>query len=228
MLQSWTRVAFAHWPVAPAAVQATLPPGLEVDTFGGDAWIGLVAFDMRRIRLPGMPAVPYFGSFPETNVRTYVTDASGRPGVWFYSLDITRLAPVAVARLGYRLPYMWSQMDIAEDLDLITYTARRRWPRAESAHSEFGICRGAPLVENEVGHLERFLTARWGLYTMLGSLAYAPVDHPAWPLQHARLCRLDDGLVAAAGFEGLTRHEPLMHYSPGVDVRIGLPKRLDS
>ncbi|MBK9298383.1 MAG: DUF2071 domain-containing protein [Candidatus Microthrix sp.] len=38
------------------------------------------------------------GDFTEINVRTYVTDALGRRGVWFFSLDVPRSPIVAVAR----------------------------------------------------------------------------------------------------------------------------------
>ena len=52
--------------------------------------------------------------FCETNVRTYVRDASGRPGIWFLSLDAARLGAVITARTTYRLPYFWSAMRIGQ------------------------------------------------------------------------------------------------------------------
>lgn len=224
MLQAWKNIAYAHWPVPPAAVQSRLPGGLLVDTFDGSAWVGLVAFHMERIRLPGTPAVPYFGTFPETNVRTYVTDLDGRPGVWFDSLDVTRLLPVIVARASYRLPYMWSQMTISSTGGRITYRAKRRWPAARGASSTMTIDRGEP--NGSPGPLDAFLTARWGLYTQLGSkLAYAPVEHEPWPLESASLEFLQDDLVAAAGY-GVAGAPAAVHYSEGVDVRIGLPQRV--
>ena len=128
MFQGWKDLVYLHWPYEPALVQRRLPAGLTVDTFDGRAWVGLVAFRMERIRIPGTPGVPYFGTFPETNVRTYVRGTDGRPGVWFDSLDVTRLLPVFVARTSYRLPYMWSQMSIDHSGDDITYRSRRRWP----------------------------------------------------------------------------------------------------
>ena len=72
MLQGWRDLTYLHWPYDPDVVQRFVPNGLRVDTFEGKAWVGLVAFQMERIRLPGLPGVPYFGTFPETNVRTYV------------------------------------------------------------------------------------------------------------------------------------------------------------
>ncbi|NNC93854.1 MAG: DUF2071 domain-containing protein [Acidimicrobiia bacterium] len=224
MLQGWKDLAYVHWRYDPAVVQSRLPAGLTVDTFDGDAWVGLVAFHMERIRLPGTPAIPYFGTFPETNVRTYVRGPDGRPGVWFDSLDVTRLLPVMVARASYRLPYMWSQMSILHDGHRTTYSARRRWPGPAGASSSFTVRRGELMPAESVTALEHFLTARWGLFTQLRSrLAYAPVDHAPWPLEHAALESIDDQFVRAAGYPGPVG-EPLVHYSPGVDVRIGLPR----
>lgn len=222
MLQGWRELTYVHWPYEPSIVQSQLPAGLEVDTFDGKAWVGLVAFHMERIRLPRTPAVPYFGTFCETNVRTYVRGPDGTPGVWFDSLDVTRLLPVAVARATYRLPYMWSRMRMQRYGDYTSYTAQRRWPGPRGARSELSIRRGTPI--EDPSPLEHFLTARWGLFTQLGSrLAYAPVDHPAWPLHRAELAYLDDEFVAAAGYPQ-PHGEPLVHYSPGVEVRIGLPR----
>lgn len=224
MLQGWKDLTYLHWPYDPDAVQQRLPAGLEVDTFGEKSWVGLVAFQMERIRLPGTPGVPYFGTFPETNVRTYVVDRDGRPGVWFDSLDVTRLLPVLVARGTYRLPYMWSKMAIVRDGPRLSYTAKRRWPGRRGATSSFTIRNGDPIPDSDVSPLELFLTARWGLYTrMRDRLAYAPVDHRPWPLERASLEHLDDQLVAATGYPE-PDGEPLVHYSPGVDVRIGLPR----
>jgi uncharacterized protein YqjF (DUF2071 family) len=225
MLQGWKELTYVHWAYEPSVVQAQLPPGLEVDTFDGKAWVGLVAFHMERIRLPRTPAVPYLGTFCETNVRTYVRGPDGRPGVWFDSLDVTRLIPVVVARASYRLPYMWSRMTMQKYGDYVTYKAKRRWPRPGGISSELSVRRGAP-IENP-SPLEHFLTARWGLFTQLRSrLAYAPVDHPSWPLEEAQLAYLDDEFVTAAGYPR-PQGDPLVHYSSGVEVRIGLPKSVD-
>ena len=163
MHQSWLNLAYLHWRVPTDQVAERLPVGLRPDTFDGSAWVGLVPFHMRRIRLPGLPPIPYVGSFPETNVRTYVVGPDGRPGVWFDSLDINRLLPVAVARGSYRLPYMWSRMTIAEEGAKVEYRTDRRWPNQVS--SRVVIDRGAQIAADE---LDRFLTARWGLYTRLG------------------------------------------------------------
>jgi uncharacterized protein YqjF (DUF2071 family) len=55
MIQHWPRMTFLHWRYPVEAVQPLLPPGLEVQTFDGDAWVGLLPFLMDRVRLPPLP-----------------------------------------------------------------------------------------------------------------------------------------------------------------------------
>jgi uncharacterized protein YqjF (DUF2071 family) len=84
--QRWERLLFLHWKWDPAAIQATLPPGLTVDTWQSTAWLGIVPLFMRDIRPRFVPAA-LASNFYELNLRTYVYDERGRPGVYFYSLD---------------------------------------------------------------------------------------------------------------------------------------------
>ena len=82
MKQGWYDLAYIHFRYDPQEVQRLLPPGLSVDVFDGSAWVGLIPFSMCGIGIPHLPSVPYLGSFPEVNVRTYVI-RDGIPGVWF-------------------------------------------------------------------------------------------------------------------------------------------------
>ena len=111
MYQRWDRLLFLHWEYSPDAIQETLPPGLSVDTFEGRAFLGVVPFFMRNIRPRVLPAVPYLSNFLECNVRTYVHDENGVPGVWFFSLDTNRWLAYKIARIAFRLPYYWAAMN---------------------------------------------------------------------------------------------------------------------
>ena len=223
MRQQWRDLAYLHWPYPARDVQRNLPRGLTVDTYGDVAWVGLVPFQMVGIS-PGIgPAVPYFGTFPETNVRTYVMGPDG-PGVWFHSLDINRVLPVAVARTTYQLPYTFSKMSIEKSADVITYRARRRWPDAKGAESLISLELGGEIAKPS--DLDVFLSARWRLYTMLGDkLTSARVEHEPWPLRQASLLQFDDQLIEAAGYAPPDPFPHLM-YSPGVSVRVDLPRRV--
>ncbi|MCA8944406.1 MAG: DUF2071 domain-containing protein, partial [Planctomycetes bacterium] len=68
---NWDDLLFLHWPVSAAALQERLPRGLEVDTFDGAAWVGVVPFFM-RMRFRGLPPLPGGHRFPELNLRSYV------------------------------------------------------------------------------------------------------------------------------------------------------------
>jgi uncharacterized protein len=149
MRQRWERLTFLHWPFEPALVQGLLPDGLTADQFDGAAWVGLVPFFMRVATAGGRQA-PWVSRFCETNVRTYVRDAAGRTGIWFFSLDAARLGAVAVARATYRLPYFWSAMRISSSGDQISYRCRRRYPRRAVS----GGSGGSPgRAATAVGHL---------------------------------------------------------------------------
>ena len=222
MAQRWDDLAFVSWPYPPAAVQRRLPDGLEADTFDGSAWLSIVPFRL-SIRLPGTPFVPWASRFPEVNVRTYVRGPDGRRGIWFLSLDATRLGAVALARRSYRLPYMWADARIVGRRHLRRYAGRRRWPEPGPSW-DLEVDVGAPL--DEVDDLSRFLTARWRLYSPRPlelpartiRFVATDVDHPPWPLHSARLVEGRESLIAAAGLDGPTAG-PVVACSPGVSVR---------
>ncbi len=228
----WEALTYVHWEVDPALVQRRLPPGLTVDTLDGRAYVGLVPFRMGGIRLHLTPqrSVPLpQGTFPETNVRTYVVGPDGGRGVHFDSLDITRLAPTLAAQGGYRLPYAWSRMALGGRDDRRAYRTVRRWPAPRDATSHLEVAVGPPLVDAEITALDDFLSARWSLYAVTGGgrVLRAHVDHPPWPLHAARVVRLDDELVAAAGY-GRTADGPPVHVRAAGDVtvRVGPPRRV--
>lgn len=221
MVQEWQDLAYIHWRYPIEEIQALLPAGVEVDSFDGSAWVGLIPFSMRNIGLPRTPAVPYFGSFPEVNVRTYVR-RNGIPGVWFFSLDVNRFLPALVARVSYFLPYCWGKASNKRTDTTLETEVRRRWPSRASTSIRVSI--GEP-IENP-DDLAVFLSARWGLYSRgLGKgVRYAPVDHERWPLWSAKLESLNDTLLSAAGLSAPVG-DPHVMFSPGVSVRIGLPRR---
>jgi hypothetical protein len=233
--QTWARLTFLHWAVAPGQVAAHLPAGVRPDVFDDVTYVGLIPFWMQDVGILGGPGVPFLGSFCETNVRLYSVDRAGRRGVVFVSLDASRLVPVLVARAA-GLPYVWSRMRYRRHGDQVTYTSRRlRLPAAPTppgtdrapapgARSSIGVRVGRRI---DPGALEHFLTARWGLHAAdgRGGAVFWPNEHRPWPLHAATVEHLDDDLLAAAGFGDLARRPPdSVLFSPGVDVRFG-PRR---
>ena len=222
MIQGWCRITFVHWRYSARVIAARLPAGLAVDTFDGSAWVGLTPFLVSGLRPPLLPALPWISRFPETNLRTYVVGPDGKRGVWFFSLDAARLAAVAAARAAYGLPYAWSSMRVEEQPGRVAYRSRRLWPDRR-ARIEVDVEHGGAA---ETGDVEVFLTARYRLYSVVrGSLMAAPVEHVPWPLERARITKLDQTATDAAGLP--PPGGPLLaHYSPGVTARIAAPRRV--
>jgi uncharacterized protein YqjF (DUF2071 family) len=220
----WADVTFLHWRYGAREVQRLLPVGLEVETFDGSAWVGLVPFAM-TVRPARGPAVPWASFFPETNVRTYVRGPDGRTGIWFLSLDAARLGAVLVARARYGLPYRWARMRVQRDGSgegaTLRYRSARRTRVSGRAVSAVDVSVGAPIARADVTNLEEFLTARFRLYSRVrGNVLAALAEHAPWPLYRADPTLVRDRLIESAGLPP-GAGEPLALYSPGVEVRVG-------
>ena len=225
MGQRWHDLLFAHWPIPVDALRALVPPALEVDTFEGEAWVGLVPFRMTSVRPRCLPRVPWLSAFPELNVRTYVRAKTGepKPGVFFFSLDAANPVAVSLARNVFRLPYFNARMNLLDDGQSIAYTSHRTHRHAPSAEL---IARYRPTgdaLATSRGSIEQWLTERYCLYTTSdfqqgrGDLLRGDIHHQLWPLQPAEWSVQRETCVAAAGLT-LPETAPLLHFARRLDV----------
>lgn len=218
----WRNLLFVHWELPAEAIQALLPPRLTVDTFEGRAFVGLVPFTMRGIRVHRrLPAIPGFSAFHETNVRTYVHLDGQAPGVWFFSLDAANAGAVMAARVGWHLPYHLARMQLDHQADAIRYRSRRLTPPPTPADLSIDWTIGPALGSAPPGTLEHFLCERYLLYARRGErLLCGQVHHTPYPLHEATVTHLDQSLVQAAGFDVPATPTLPALYSPGVDVEV--------
>ncbi len=223
MTQSWHDLLFAHWPVDARELNDRLPPGLELDTFDGQAWLGIVPFHMTNVAPRGVPPVPLVSSFIELNVRTYVT-LHGKPGVYFFSLDANSSMAVMAARALFRLPYFSATMTVDQPDGRFVYTSARDTTRglAEFAATYWPI---GSVVTPAPGTLEYFLTERYCLYTV--DAAFRPkrleIHHPPWPLQVAAAAIAVNTMADAAGIR-LPSIEPILHFARRQDTVAWAPR----
>lgn len=221
--QDWRDVAFLHWRVDPAVVAPLLPQGVAPDVFDGSTWVGLIGFQLARATLGPSPAIPYFGTFAEVNVRLYGVDAEGRRGVVFLSLEASRLAAVVAARAAFSIPYFWSRTSVERTGDTARYAASRHLGAGES---RFSVTVGAARAEGDL--LDEFLTARWALFTRrAGRTILLPNTHERWELRSATVGELDDTLLAQAGVPVIGVPDSVL-FSPGVRARFGSPRSVPS
>jgi len=229
--QNWHDLTFVHWAVPPDRVARFMPPGVRPDVHDGVTYVGLVPFRMVGAGLPRGPAVPWAGTFLETNVRLYSVDSTGRRGIVFRSLDTDRALVVAGARMLFGLPYRWGHLRhscrTSADGEEHTYETRLRHRGVWGASSRVVVHVGEPVAATA---LDNFLLSRWGLHVAhLGRSWYVPTSHPPWNLRRAELASLEDGLMQPLGFSELARRQPdQVAFSTGVHAEFGLPVRADT
>jgi uncharacterized protein YqjF (DUF2071 family) len=212
MMQRWSDLLFAHWPVAPEVMRPLVPNALDLDTFEGTCWLAVTPFELWA-RPRGLPTLSHF---PELNCRTYVT-YRGKPGVFFFSLDAGSRFAVWGARTFYRLPYFYSRMRKQSAADGIHYVSRR--PEREAVFMGQYQSNGT-VRRSEKGSLEHWLTERYCLYTCMQERVYhAEIHHVPWPLQEAT-CEIQQNTIAAAAGIRLPETAPLLHFSRQLDVLI--------
>jgi uncharacterized protein YqjF (DUF2071 family) len=251
---TWRDVFFAHWPVDPETVAATLPPGLSVDTDEeGRAWLSVVGFVMDDIA-PRFSPVGL--SFPELNLRTYV-ERDGAPGIYFYNLDADDRLGVPVARSLFQLPYYRAEIDVEERGGAIEFRSERTHSGVPPARFDATITpRGDPVSTGADREAQasrappdgragakrhasrealpggdrapaRFLVERYRFYASGddGTLYYGDIKHEPWELQAADFDVRRNDLFAAAGFDE-PAGEPVVHYSRSLPVTAGRIRRV--
>jgi uncharacterized protein YqjF (DUF2071 family) len=183
--QSWEDLLFVHWRVDAGALRKLVPSELQLDEHDGSAWLGITPFLITGLRLRGTLPLPVVSTFPELNVRTYVTHED-KPGIWFFSLDTSSRIAVEAARRTYRLPYFHAHT-----------VHERRGARVEFSNARRGSDRPftfeatyrdstTDAFEPAPGSLEHFLTERYCLYAVDGEgLHRAEIHHPPWRLRPA-------------------------------------------
>lgn len=223
MHQRWEQLLFLHWRWDPAAVQASLPPGLFVDTHERSAWIGLVPLFMRNVRPRFVPALPWVSDFLELNLRTYVYDAQGRPGIYFYSLDCDQPLAVETARRLFFLRYEHAAMSAAVDPAGWLDFKVQRTGAAETAEFRYHPAPVPDAREATPGSLEFFLLERYRLFAADAAgerLTAMSVSHPPYRYRTATARSWSDLPLRQAGFDaGGRRPDHLCSVEPqDVDV----------
>jgi uncharacterized protein len=215
MTQSWHDLLFAHWPVDAGQLRSLLPAGLSLDLYDGQAWVGIVPFEMTNVAPRGVPALPLVSAFLELNVRTYVT-MQEKPGIYFFSLDADSTLAVTLARTLFGLPYFGAEMEVRRDAAGIHFrSARVSSPAEFVAHYRAA----GPVFEPMPGTLDDFLTERYCLYTVDDSFKAhrLEIHHPPWQLQAAEAVIDRNTMAEAAGIR-LAAMSPMLHFVKRQDM----------
>lgn len=220
MRQKWHQLLFAHWPIPVEDLRPLIPPELEIDTYEGQAWIGVVPFRMSGIHPRYLFSVPWLSSFLELNLRTYVT-RDGKAGVWFFSLDAANPVAVQLARKGFHLPYFDARMSLTHKGDFIDYRSHRTHKGAHPADLKMLYRPIGKPYKAKPYSLEHWLTERYCLYAAdpKGRIYRGEIHHLPWPLQAAEAETSLNTLTLPHGLH-LPSQTPILHYAHFLDVLI--------
>lgn len=224
MKMRWHELLFMHWPVPVELLRPHVPAALDIESFDGTAWLGVVPFRMSGVRPRLVPPIPGLSAFPELNVRTCVVPGGDRekPGVWFFSLDATNPLAVRAARWTFALPYFDARIAChvngSVNTPTVHYSSRRTHKGAPPAELDLDYRPTGNAYHADPGTLDHFLTERYCLYSAKGNRLYrCEIAHAPWPLQAAAANVRRNTLTRQLGFD-VPKSGPVLHYADYQEV----------
>jgi uncharacterized protein len=223
MHQNWENLLFLHWPIESDIIRSFIPPELEIDTLDNKAWLGITPFALTGLRVTALPPIPGLTSFDELNVRTYV-HYHGIPGIWFFSLDASKVIPAVAARLFFMLPYFKAHIDFWQTAGQFSFDLKRT--AAPDAHFRASWRAGIRLRDPDLESLAFFLVERYCYFVVQDTKVYMTrIYHHPWILDEATVESCDSTMAAAAGIPEPTG-TPVAYFSRTQSVEIWPPTAL--
>tara|TARA_B100000767_G_scaffold202423_1_gene189312 strand:+ start:270 stop:1004 length:735 start_codon:yes stop_codon:yes gene_type:complete len=215
LVQEWRNLSFMHWEVDIDKLRPHIPEGLEIDLFEGKAYVGTIPFLMKNVRPRLLPTVPGISTFPEFNVRTYVTK-NGKPGVLFLTLEAQSRVTCWYAPLSYGLPYRYAKCQLDITPEKYSWKSKRSSDGVELEGECIAI---GEKRQAEKGTLEEFLFERYSLYTEhKGKLKMAYTLHAPWTFRDAEARVVKNSLTESYDLGIDVMNPQHVHLSEGVYV----------
>ncbi len=226
---TWKNLIVVNYEVAPEALHARLPDGVELDLFEGRALISLVAFHFRDMRVAGIiPAFPA-RHFEEINLRFYVKRRVGdewRRGVVFVREIVPSRIVAFVARFLYSEPY--SRLSMRHDFSAFDDTLGGTLCYSinhEPAPIAIQATTAGALISLEDDSVESFILEHYWGYTQRrnGKTSEYRVAHPAWKFWRARSFSISPALARLYPpefTEALSRSPHSLCVARGSDVSV--------
>lgn len=196
----WTNLAIVTYPAPPALLEERVPPGLELETRAGDAFVSLVAFDFRDTRVWGVPW-PGYRNFAELNLRYYVRRGEKR-GVVFVREFVRPRLVAWLARVLYNEPYAVAALETQVRDTPERLTMELRLTYAGSVHAVAVTGRKPGAVPGHTSDEHFFKEHRWGFgVNRRGRTIRYEVDHPLWQVYPVESHRVEMDWAAVYGPE---------------------------
>ena len=224
----WDRTVFIHYEADPGTLHRDVP--FELDLRHGRAFVSLVAFTLLRMRPRiggkiGEWLLKPIATHEFLNVRTYVRHA-GEPGIFFLAEWLNNRASVLLGPRSFGLPYRFGSLDYDHACDGVTLHGKASAGGRELAYE--GTIGDGGFRPCDLGSLTEFLCERYTAFTQHRKRArFFRVWHSPWPLSPAEIEVNADTLIGTTGAWWQTAEYLGANYSPGVEVWMGRPHRIN-
>ena len=203
MKQEWHDLLFLHWQIPVSLIRQKIPKQLEIDTYNDAAWIGIIPFQMKRLRPSFACSLPPISNFTEVNLRTYVKDKYNRKGVWFFSLDTQNLFGNWIARSFFHLNYRYAKTKFIKDTQ-DECICKSNIPNTELNEQiyQWRYTNDSLMPSKNPESLEFFLTERYRLFSYNNKkdiLLTGTLSHEPYKLIRPKLIRYSADLFASNG-----------------------------
>jgi uncharacterized protein YqjF (DUF2071 family) len=175
----WRDLAVITYSIDPEVLKPHLPVGLKLDLWEDHAMVSLVGFRFLKTRVLGI-RVPFWGSFPEVNLRFYVareTPQGPRRGVVFVKEIVPYEIVAGIARSLYNENYHAMPMS----QQVVTGSAEYRWQSADREQRLRVTAGGLPRLPEDDSLDTWILEHHWGYSRGKdGSTVEYEVDRLPW------------------------------------------------
>ncbi|MEY4701173.1 MAG: hypothetical protein RL326_1360 [Pseudomonadota bacterium] len=226
---TWKNLIVVNYEVAPEALSARLPDGVELDLFQGRALISVVAFHFRDMRVAGI--IPAFSArhFEEINLRFYVKRRIGdewRRGVVFVREIVPSRIVACVARFLYDEPY--SRLPMRHDASAFDDTLGGTLSysiNSEPTPVTIQATTTGELLSLSDHSVESFILEHYWGYTRrrTGETSEYRVAHPAWKFWRIKALSVSSELpllYPSEFAEALSRSPHSLCVAQGSDVSV--------
>ena len=224
--QRWENVLFLHWQFSPNVLKPHIPKQLQLDLYDAAAWIGIVFFQVKGMRLRSMPALPRLSSFLQLNVRTYVT-YNGLPGVYFFSLDVDSKFACLLAKTIYSLPFRRADVKLDRQGDYMNMV----YARKKGSFAGEMSCSYAPVsavFQAQINTFDHWLLERYCLWNIRkNDLWRTDIHHTKWNFQKAEVILHSHSMAGYLHRKSFLDH-PLVHYAAMKQALFWLPVKEES
>lgn len=181
----WQNIIMANYAVPASVLKKYLPKGVELDLFNNKAYVSLVGFMFKNIRIFKLP-IPFMGTFEEVNLRFYVKrtiNNETRRGVVFINETVPYKAVAWLANKLYKEHYVAIPTKHTWEQNTLTKNITYKWA-VKNKWNMLSVKANNTLKDMVPNSFEEFIFEHYYGYAKVSNSIteeYA-INHPSWKI----------------------------------------------